>query len=272
MSSAESAERELDANAFDLPGDGGAAVLCLHGLTGTPYEVRSLGEALSHAGVRAMGPLLPGHGGDPAALRRTPYTAWLDAARVAARQLRRDHDVVFGVGLSMGGLVALHLAAESVFDAVVCVAVPLALRHPGVALARFAKYLIRELPKRQGSDIRDPAARMRHPGMSVMPLAAVAEMQKLQSEVRARLAEIRVPLLAAHGALDATAYPGDALTILRIVGSADKEHLVLPRSGHVVPVDFDGPALAAAAVRFLVGRPPHPASRETAFASNRMRD
>ena len=272
MSSADSDEPELDANAFDLPGDGDAAVLCLHGLTGTPYEVRSLGEALSRAGVRAVGPLLAGHGGDPAALRRTPYTEWLDAARATARQLRADHEVVFGVGLSMGGLVTLHLAAERAFDAAVCVAVPLALRHPGVALARFAKYLIRELPKREGSDIRDPEARMRHPGMSVMPLAGIAEMQKLQSEVRARLAEIRVPLLVAHGALDATAFPGDALTILRAVASAEKEHLVLPRSGHVVPVDFDGPALAAAAVRFLVGRPPHPASSETAFASTCMRD
>ncbi|MBW2267728.1 MAG: alpha/beta fold hydrolase [Deltaproteobacteria bacterium] len=271
MSSTEGAERAFDSHAFDLPGDGGAAALCLHGLTGTPYEVRPLGEALSRAGVRAVGPLLPGHGGEPAALRRTPYTAWLDAARAEVLRLHGNHDVVFGVGLSMGGLVTLLLAAECGFDAVVCVGVPLALRQPGAALARFAKYLVRELPKRHGSDICDPEARARHPGMPVMPLAAVAELQKLQRVVRARLTEIHVPLLAAHGARDETAHPGDAETILQKVASAEKQHLLLPGSGHVVPVDFDGPALAAAAVRFLVGRPPHPGRNETVFC-NRSRE
>jgi carboxylesterase len=265
VSSTEGAAPALDAGAFDLPGDGYAAALCLHGLTGTPYEVRSLGEALSGAGVRALGPMLPGHGGEPAALRRTPYTAWLEAARSEVLRLRRDSEVVFGVGLSMGGLVILALAAEHAFDAVVCVGVPLRLRQRGVGLARFAKHLIRELPKRGGSDIRDPEARARHPGMPVMPLAGIAELQRLQGVVRARLAEVRVPLLAAHGAQDATAFPGDAQTLLQCVASAEKEHLLLPRSGHVVPVDFDAPLLAAAAVRFLSGRRRHPARSETAF-------
>ena len=48
----------VDAGAFDLPGGGRAAALCLHGLTGTPYEVRPLGEALAAAGIRALGPAL----------------------------------------------------------------------------------------------------------------------------------------------------------------------------------------------------------------------
>jgi carboxylesterase len=245
---------ERDATAFDLPGGSDAAALCLHGLTGTPYEVRSLGEALARAGVRAVGPVLPGHGGAPAALQRTRYTDWLDAARAELVELRKQHAVVYGVGLSMGGLVTLHLAAEQAFDAIVCVGVPLTLRQPGVSLARFLKYLVPALPKRGGSDICDPVARASHPGMSVMPLAGVAELQRLQGAVRARLAEVRVPLLAAHGAQDGTAFPGDAQTLLRSVSCAEKEHLVLQRSGHVVPVDYDAPALAAAVTRFLVGR------------------
>ena len=44
----------------------GDAVLCIHGLTGTPYEVRPLAEALADRGLRARGPLLAGHGGTPA--------------------------------------------------------------------------------------------------------------------------------------------------------------------------------------------------------------
>src|SRR5437763_172178 len=37
--------------------------LLLHGLTGAPAELRPVGEALARAGFRAVGPLLPGHGG-----------------------------------------------------------------------------------------------------------------------------------------------------------------------------------------------------------------
>lgn len=265
MSATEAGGAPPDPGAFDLPGDGQAAALCLHGLTGTPYEVRSLGEALSRSGVRAVGPLLPGHGGEPAALRRTSCSAWLVAARREAVRLRRETEVVFGVGLSMGGLVTLALAAEQAFDALVCVGVPLQLRQPGVRFARLAKHVIRAIPKRDGSDIRDPEARARHPSMPVMPLAGIAELQKLQALVRPRLGEVGVPLLAAHGALDATAHPSDAEALLEGVGSVEKEHLLLPRSGHVVPVDFDASILATAAVRFLTGRRPHPSRIETVF-------
>ena len=45
---------KADPAAFDLPGAGKAAALCLHGLTGTPYEVRSLGEALADALVQSL--------------------------------------------------------------------------------------------------------------------------------------------------------------------------------------------------------------------------
>lgn len=51
---------EVDPDAFDLrpPAEeaNGAAALCLHGLTGTPFEVRPVAEALVARGVRALGP------------------------------------------------------------------------------------------------------------------------------------------------------------------------------------------------------------------------
>ena len=46
-------------------GSGPDACLLLHGLTGSPAELRPVGEALAQAGFRAVGPLLPGHGTSP---------------------------------------------------------------------------------------------------------------------------------------------------------------------------------------------------------------
>lgn len=242
---------EVDASPFDLPGGSGAAALCLHGLTGTPYEVRPLGEALAAAGIRAVGPVLPGHNDTPERLAGIHHEEWCAAARRELQRLRRDHERVFGVGLSMGGLLVLDLAADDALDAAVVVGVPLRLAQPAAALVPVARLFLRAVSKSGGSDIRDPAARARHPSYPVMPLAAVRQLQHLQRRVRRGLARVKVPLLVAHGAHDRTANPADAQEIMAAVGSAERAHLVLEDSAHIVPVDRDGPALAGAMVRFL---------------------
>jgi carboxylesterase len=249
-------EPAVDAAAFDL-GRGRDAALCLHGLTGTPYEVRPLGEALAQAGVRALGPLLPGHGGEPEALAGAGHADWIDAARDAYLALRCEHERVSVVGLSLGGLLALVLAAEESPDAVAVVGTPLRLRSRLAWLLPVARYWIPHVAKRDGSDIRAAAARARHPSMRVMPLAGAYELTRLQHRVRAGLGRVQAPILVAHGRLDATADPEDAQRIVAAVASPERELLWLPNSGHVVPVDHDGPALARAMAAFCT-RPRQP--------------
>jgi carboxylesterase len=240
-----------DVAAFDLPGRGPAAALCLHGLTGTPYEVRSLGEALSRSGIRAVGPALPGHNQTPAQLARISHGEWLDAAREHLRALRGRHDRVFLVGISMGGLISLALAAEEPVDAAVVVATPLRFSRSLVTLLPLIRPFLPYARKRGGSDIREEAARARHPSYDVMPLASVQELIRLQRLVRGRLARVSAPILVAHGALDRTARPSDARSIHAGVGSAERKLLMLEASGHVATVDHDGPLLARTVAEFL---------------------
>lgn len=247
------AEPRVDTAPFDLPGSSRAAALCLHGLTGTPYEVRPLGQALSQAGVRAVGPALPGHNETPQSLARVRYKQWLEAARGQLRGLRDRHELVFVVGLSMGGLLTLALASEERVDGAVTVGTPLRLSQPLAAFMPILKYLVPFPRKREGSNICDPAARLRHPSYEVMPLAAVHQLQHLQRFVRGRLGRVTAPLLVAHGAQDATADPADSKEIFDQVASREREILILENSAHVVPVDYDGPRLAAATVGFLTG-------------------
>jgi carboxylesterase len=245
------APRRADPAPFELRGAGGAAVLCLHGLTGTPYEVRPLGEAFAAAGIAAVGPALPGHNESPERLATVAHEQWLAAAREEVARLRAAHAKVFVAGLSMGGLVALALAAERSVDAAVVIGVPLRIRQRAVRLVPLAKHFVRFMSKPGGSDIRDAAARARHPSYDRMPLAAVHELLRLQRRVLALLPRIESPLLVAHGALDRTAHPDDAREILARVASREREHLLLEASGHVVTVDVDGPRLSAAAVSFV---------------------
>jgi carboxylesterase len=249
-----SADVRVDPGPFALGPEGSeAAVLCLHGLSGTPYEVRPLAEAFAAAGLRAVGPALPGHNASPEALAAVAsWRDWVDAARLELRELTQRHARVFAAGLSMGGLISLLLASERLVDALVVVAVPLRLPPPIPWVVPLAKRFVPFLEKDGGSDIQDDAARARHPSYASMPLHAVHELTKLQPLVRGRLRQITAPILVAHGALDRTANPRDAARIYEGVGSADRELLVLPASGHVVPVDRDGPELARAAAAFLV--------------------
>lgn len=245
------APQRADPSPFDLPGRGGAAVLCLHGLTGTPYELRPLGEALSRAGLRAFGPALPGHNERPEALARVRYSEWLEAAHGHLAALRSEHDRVHVVGLSMGGLLTLALCAQAPVTAAVVIGTPLRLPRVVSTLVPLLKHVMPFRRKPGGSDICDPAARARHPSYPVMPLASVHELIRLQRVVRAGLGRVQCPLLAAHGAHDSSADPADSLKILESVGSREREHLVLEDSAHIVPCDRDGPRLAEAVVAFL---------------------
>jgi len=240
------------AAAFDL-GEGESAVLCLHGFTGTPFEMRPLGEALAATGFRARAPLLPGHGSTAEELARVPFTEWLAFVRLEFEKLAASHERVCVAGLSMGGLLTLALCAERPVAMAAVIGTPLKLRFPIPQLVPLFKYVLHSIPKTGGSDIRDPLARARHPGLSRMPLAGIHQLLRLQSYVRARLAGVDVPLLVAHGEHDVTADPGDAGRICRTVDSARCELLMLPNSAHVVPVDHDGPALCEALVDFFGG-------------------
>ena len=63
-----------DGSPFDLPGrPGGAdAALLLHGLTGSPFELRPVADRLHAAGVRCVAPALPGHESPDALARWIP--------------------------------------------------------------------------------------------------------------------------------------------------------------------------------------------------------
>lgn len=251
-----SADVLVDAGPYDLAPRGeasGDAVLCIHGLTGTPYEVRPLAEALADRGLRARGPLLPGHGGPPEELAALPYSAWTDAVQREVAELRREHRRVFVCGLSLGGLLTLWLAEREELAAAAVIGTPLRFRGGLPWLVSLARFIVPMRPKQGGAGIADDAARARHPGMSVMPLQSVHELIRLQRVVRASLEAIRMPLLVAHGALDQTANPADLAAIASAVSSDRIETLRFDRSAHVVPVDFDGPELCEAVASFFCG-------------------
>jgi len=99
--------------AFHRAGTNGAALLLIHGFPGTPAEMRPLAEVFHQQGWTAHGVLLPGFGADIATLADRRLADWQNALVAALTSLRRDHEVVWLAGNSMGGALAIHAAVTS---------------------------------------------------------------------------------------------------------------------------------------------------------------
>jgi carboxylesterase len=233
-------------------------VLCLHGFTGTPFEVRYLARHLQSRGFVVSTPTLPGHAADPSTLNRTTWSQWRDAVRDHVGALRGRCERVATVGLSLGGLLALDAAADGRLDAVASLSAPLWLEGPAgrviTALSRLPRSFTGGLPavaKAGGSDVRDPEIRRTNPGYPVLPLSGVIELGRFMRRVRGRLEAVRCPLLVVHGSLDHTAPPPSAAEIVRRAASADKRLIMMPASYHLVSCDVERAEVAAHAGDFL---------------------
>ncbi len=241
----------VDATPFALGdvGDRGPAVLCLHGLTGTPYEIRHPAEALAERGFACLGLELPGHGSSPQVLAATPHTAWLDAVVAAFDRLAATHVRVYAVGLSLGGVLALALCQRRPVHGAVVLAAPIELPRSVRWGVPLLAPLIASAPKT--SDIVDDGARARHPGYRRMPLAAVRELMRLQREVELGLARVDAPLRLIYSRGDKTVRLEDAERIRRQVSSREPQVITLDRSGHVLPVDLERERVSREVVDFL---------------------
>ncbi len=92
---------------------GKAAVLLIHGLTGTPTEMRFIGKGLAQAGFTVYGMQLAGHCGSEEDLLHTTWPDWYASVQAAYDKLAEKHEVIFAAGLSMGSLLSMHLAAQN---------------------------------------------------------------------------------------------------------------------------------------------------------------
>ncbi len=238
-------------------------VLCLHGITGTPFEVRPLAEHFGRLGCSVEAPTLAGHGGTLADLAATGWRDWLASAEAALARLeaRTGGGPTAICGFSMGGLLALRLARlyPARVSALVVMSTPLRLRPLQVfgirTVARlpvdFRAHPRAAVPKLNGSDVSDPELRYRNPGLRAFPIAALEALLDLMGVVRADLPAIEAPALVVHGRQDHTVPMEDSLELTGSLGSEVIERLWLERSFHLVALDVERAEVIEAAARFL---------------------
>lgn len=217
-------------------GSGSPGALLIHGFAGTPAEMRPLAEALSDRHMSAAGMLLPGFGSEISKLGQIRHTDWLDAARQAWHDIRLHNEETVLVGYSMGGAVAMLLAAESPPDALVLVA----------PFSRIDSWLFKSLPLLKhvvpawrpfrDTDFDDPAVQSQiasmMPGLDLddaatrdflrndvsLPLSALDELRRVGAAAFRAAPEITAPTLILQGSTDETVSPESCQTLATRLG------------------------------------------------------
>ena len=106
-------------------GTGDRACLLVHGIAGSPAQMRTLGEELAASGLTARGLLLPGHGARPEDMHGIVWQDWYERVHEEYQALKETHEEVSLIGFSIGAAISAHYAAHNPVDKLALLNVPL---------------------------------------------------------------------------------------------------------------------------------------------------
>lgn len=222
---------------FFLTGHKPVSLLLIHGFTGSCAEMSLLGEYFHQRGYTVHAPLLKGHGTTVEEMEKTGAQDWWESVLDGYERLQspqRPH--LFAVGLSMGGLLALKLAASRPLSGVVSLAAPVFVYQRFLGFSRWVYPIYRY---HKGGGPANPEVEAYAWSYDRTPVKAAGELWRLMREVRQMLAEIRVPALVMQGERDETVKPHSARFIYERLGSSVKQLRWYGQSGHILTLDIE---------------------------------
>ena len=232
---------------------GPAGCLLIHGLTGTPEQMRYLGDRLHrHMGFTVSGVLLAGHGADASAFQERGWPDWYRSAEQGLLDLAETCSPLFIIGFSMGGLIAMALALRHTVkvDALALLATPLfSNRHKARMIATlYALPGVRPWLRRRWGQTPWEAPLLRK---NLMP--AERSFAELKWILRRKGACLTHPTLVLHSRRDPSVCWENALALRSLLSSPRKDRILLSHSRHVLPLDLERDQVADAVGRFFLG-------------------
>jgi carboxylesterase len=232
-------------------------VVVLHGFGDTPQTVESLAHALHTRGFDVVAPLLPGHGRTLRAFGASTRAEWLTAARAAHREMRARHAHVALVGLSLGGALAVSVAADDPELAA------LVLLAPYVDAPQWLRLLTRAwpaigvlLPYVGGDPVRsihDPEARAAALGYGATTPKLVHELILAADDARAVLPRVTAPTLYIQSREDNRITVRVATRAFAAIGAKRKRLELVTDCGHVLTVDYCRERVTSLVLEWLLG-------------------
>lgn len=195
-----------EAEPLFLKGNKRKAVLIIHGFTGYPGEFYELSHEFHKEGYTVSLPLLPGHGRNGQAFKKTNWKDWLEHVRQEYKNLIEDHDSVSIVGLSMGGVLTLLLAAEFEPERIALLAPAMAIDDPVFYFTPLLRFFVKETSKNwiAEEDASEDRKTLGREYWSRNYVAQIAGLRKLQIKAAGKMKQVKSPALLMLSELDDT--------------------------------------------------------------------
>lgn len=226
--------KSRDISPFHFPGNKTGCLL-IHGFTGSPGEMRPLGEHLYRKGYTVKGVLLPGHGTSVEDLARNNWQTWYNEVLKGYKELQQHCERIFVIGLSMGGALALHLAAnENIKGGIVSICTPIFLAKRKAYLAPLLQHFVKYSRKKNYSNKNYESF-----WYDQYPISGTASLVKALPIIKRELKKVTNPILIIQSTIDKTVAPESAQYIYDQIGSNTKKLYWLNNSGHIATLDTE---------------------------------
>ncbi|WP_133910042.1 alpha/beta hydrolase [Streptomyces sp. NBC_00582] len=229
---------------------GEVGVLLCHGFTGSPQSLRPWARYLAGQGFTVSVPLLPGHGTRWEDMVLTDGPDWYAEVDRELRALRERCSRVFVAGLSMGGALALRLAAKHGAGVEGVIVVNPANKVHGLSAYALpvAHHFVRSA-KGIASDIAKEG--IVETGYERVPLRSAHALRVLLRQIDGELPQVTQPLLLLRSVQDHVVPAADSARVLSRVSSTDVTEILLEQSYHVATLDHDADRIFEESYAFI---------------------
>jgi carboxylesterase len=254
---------------IDLPG-GDHSVLLIHGLTGSPFEMKYLARKLNKAGFTVKGPCLEGHCSTLKDLANTSWNDWYRSVRQSFIEMKKYANTVSVVGLCMGALLSLHLACEFGSEVAALSLISTTLFYDGWSLPWFKFLLpisyytpfryIYSYSEKEPYGIKNKPLRERIVNLmrndliayTKTPATSIRELFKLIRQVKKELPAITTPALILHSSEDDQASIKNPEYVEEKIGSTIVQKIILDDSYHMMTIDNQKDRVAEETIKFFM--------------------
>lgn len=257
-------------NSFTLTANNRRAVLLLHGLTGSPFEMRYYGGKMHKMGYDVHCPCLPGHCTSIEDLKSKKWRDWDDFAKAEFERLSSTYEEVYLSGLCLGALICLSIAIENNTPRALALLSP-TLSLDGWSLPWFRFLIV--LAFTPVADILDYSFIEREPygvknehvrkkvitllsssnssAYDRYPAVTFAELLRYSKHLKKNMNKVKTPTIIMHPEEDDICDIKNAQYIYENIGSDNKQFVRLKNSYHIVTIDNDKDTVINRAIEFF---------------------
>ena len=234
---------------FSHSSDSSVGVLVIHGFTSTTSSILPMAEFFAESGFNVELPRLSGHGSKWENLNETSYLDWVEDLEKALKKLQNRANKIFLCGLSLGGGLALYLAAEHPeISGNILINHASVFTDPSFWFVPIIKKIVPSV-KAIASDIADPS--QKEIAYSRTPTAGVHEMLKMLKVMRSKLKEITTPTIIFKSRQDHVIPIKSAIYTYDKLPNKSNELVWLEKSYHVATLDYDKDLICEKSLEFI---------------------